>query len=124
MNTAAPEGTPRGKTMTQVLTAFFIPPCLGEALGRGILFEIAWFDDFHGSGENTRSCTFQQSEKSELNFLSAVTPEQFPRHGRNFGRAGCNRYTQFFEPCNLGAGITFTTLDDSPGMTHAFIRRS
>jgi hypothetical protein len=37
------------------------PPRLGEGLMRGILFEIAWFDDVHGSGENSRSCTFQQN---------------------------------------------------------------
>ena len=56
MNPAAPEGTPprrisAGKYIWKHRTA---PPCLGEALRRGPP-EIAWFNDFHSLGANSRS---------------------------------------------------------------------
>jgi hypothetical protein len=63
MNPAAPDGAPprRISVSTYICKHRTAPPCLGEALRRGILFEIAWFDDVHGLGEDSRSCTFQQS---------------------------------------------------------------
>jgi hypothetical protein len=66
MNPAATDGAPpwRISVSMYICNHNTAPPCPGEALRRGILFEIAWFDDFHDSGVNSRSWVFQQSGQS------------------------------------------------------------
>jgi hypothetical protein len=63
MPCAAPEATPPRRICVstiylQIRTAL---PCLGEALRQGTLLKFSWFNDFRGSGANSRSCLFQQS---------------------------------------------------------------
>jgi hypothetical protein len=38
------------------------PPCLGEALRRGIIIASDHGTDLHASGAKSRSCSFQQSK--------------------------------------------------------------
>ena len=60
MDIAAPDGAPPRRFSDENIPA---PPCLEEALRRGIIVTPDHVTDFHCSAVNSRSCAFQQSQK-------------------------------------------------------------
>jgi hypothetical protein len=66
MNVAAPDGAPPRRFSDN----YPAPPCLEEALKRGIIVTPDFVTDFHASSLNLHSCAFLQSTKKE-NYLNA-----------------------------------------------------
>ena len=78
MNPAAPDGAPprRISVSKYICKHRTAPPCLGEALRRGSP-EIAWFNDFHSLGANSRSCPFPMVTVPHIFTSQGVWPVKF-----------------------------------------------
>jgi len=68
MNPAAPDGAPprRISACKHICKRRSVPPCLGEALRRGALIKITWFNDFYGSVRTPSHVCFNRAGFSHI----------------------------------------------------------